>query len=92
MVLRSAVFDGRQGNGKLIWIDVIGSRFDVDENRRCAEQLNDLGRGDESEGRGEDSISGPDPVCHQGEQEGIGPGGARNGMANAAILRQLLFQ
>jgi hypothetical protein len=87
-----AFFDGGDRLCEQAGVQVEGRRVDVDEDRGRPEQLDHLGRGDEGEGGGEDGIAALDPVGHQGEQQGVGPGGTGDGMPDACEIGQLLFE
>jgi hypothetical protein len=85
-------FDGENGLFQFLRVDVVGLGIDIDEDRCGAEEADDLRRGDEGEGRGENGIAGTYIVCHQGHKEGVGAGGAADGVFHADIGSQFLLQ
>src|SRR4051812_10045415 len=73
-----------------------GLRVDVDDDRRCADGRDRLGRGDEAVGRDDDLVAGADPQRAQGDLERGGAGGDAGRVLRAAeggegILEALQF-
>ena len=85
---------GARGDGRsdLCDIDVEGDGIDIDEHRLGAEQSNRSGGGNEGEGDGDDFIAGSDAEGHEREQDGVGAGGAANGMFDSDISRDRFLE
>ena len=73
-------------------VDIERVRLDVDKDRRCAGEQDDLGRRREREGRHEHRIPRTDAVSEQRHEDRVGSARAGDRVADAAILGELRFQ
>jgi hypothetical protein len=71
----------------LAGVDIAGVRFDIDEDRRGAEQGDDFGGGDEGERGGDDFVTRLDIEGHQGNQQRLGTGSDRNAVLRSRVSR-----
>lgn len=70
---------GRDGGFEQRGIDVVGDRVDVHKNGLGADVSDRASSRDETEGRGDDFISLADTGAQEGEDRGVGAGGAAYG-------------
>ena len=78
---------GARCDGRLDFmrVDVEGQGVDVDENGLGVEAVDDAGRGEEREGRGDDFVAGADVQGHEGDEQSVRAGGDADGMGGAGI-------
>lgn len=85
---------GARGDGGLelldIEIEIVGANIDIDGPG--AEPGNGAGRREEGKGDGNDLIALADAEGHEGQEQGIGAGGAADGVPDTAIGGRLLLE
>ena len=82
----------RDGRRRLDWVKIQGQRIDVDEPRRGAEVKYRVGGRDVAVRRDDDLVAGTDVQYVQGEVEGCGTVGDRDGVASPGGGTKLSLQ
>ena len=76
---------GRDGRLDFVRVDVEGQGVDVDEDGLGVEAMDDAGRGEEGERRGDDFVAGADIQGHEGDEQGVRAGRDADGVGGAGI-------
>ncbi len=83
---------GGDSRGQLLCVDIEGVGFDVDEDRRGADQRHHFGGGAEGERRADDGVAGTDALGAQRQHQRVGAAGAGDGMLGAAEGGELALE
>jgi hypothetical protein len=73
-------------------IDVEADRVDVDEDGAGTDPGDAAAGGEEGERTGDDFITPSNIERHQGQQQGVGSGGAGDGLAGVAVAADIVFE
>src|SRR5262245_53593723 len=76
----------------LMWIEIIGQGIDVYEDGPRAQAANRAGAGKEREGGHDHFVAWADLQGLEGQKQGVGAGGAADGIAGAGVAGYLLLK